>query len=211
MLILALSILAFASDWGYYGGDPGGTRFSRIASVNVRNVAGLKKAWEYHTGALQPETDANHRAAFECTPILVNGTLYVTTPFDQIIALDPTTGAGKWKYDPHVDRHRDYSEVTSRGVAAWTDTKSRAGTACRTRLFEGTIDARLIAVDAESGRLCAAFGDHGQVDLTRNVRLQSPADYEVTSAPTVVGDVVVTGSSIGDNRAFDVERGVVRG
>lgn len=211
MLVLALSMLAFASDWGYYGGDPGGTRFSRDDSVNTTNVIHLKKIWEYHTGALQPETDANHKAAFECTPILVDGTLYVTTPFNQIIALDPATGAEKWKYDPHVDRQRDYSEVSSRGVAAWTDTQASPEKACRTRLFEGTIDARLIAVDTATGRLCDGFGDHGQVDLTRNVRLQSPADYQVTSAPTVVGDVVITGSSIGDNRAFDVERGVVRG
>jgi quinoprotein glucose dehydrogenase len=211
MLVLALSMLAFAPDWGYYGGDPGGTRFSRDNSVNTTNVIHLKKVWEYHTGALQPETDANHKAAFECTPILVDGTLYVTTPFNQIIALDPATGAEKWKYDPHVDRQRDYSEVSSRGVAAWTDTQASPEKACRTRLFEGTIDARLIAVDTATGRLCDGFGDHGHVDLTRNVRLQSPADYQVTSAPTVVGDLVITGSSIGDNRAFDVERGVVRG
>lgn len=211
MLLLALSILAFASDWGYYGGDPGGTRFSRIDSVNTSNVIQLKKVWEYHTGALQPETDANHRAAFECTPIVVNGTLYLTTPFNQVIALDPASGTEKWKYDPHVDRQREYSEVSSRGVAAWTDTQASPEKACRTRLFEGTIDARLIAVDATNGRLCQAFGDHGQVDLARNVRLQSPPDYQVTSTPTVVGDVVITGSSIGDNRAFDVERGVVRG
>jgi quinoprotein glucose dehydrogenase len=211
MLVLAVSILAFASDWAYYGGDPGGTRFSHIDSINTSNVMHLRKIWEYHTGALQPETDANHKAAFECTPILVGGTLYVTTPFNQIIALDPATGTEKWKYDPHVDRHRDYSEVSSRGVAAWTDMQAAAEKACRTRLFEGTIDARLIAVDAATGRLCDGFGDHGSIDLTRNVRLESPADYQVTSPPTVVGDVVITGSSIGDNRAFDVERGVVRG
>jgi quinoprotein glucose dehydrogenase len=211
MLIFALSFLAFASDWGYYGGDPGGTRFSRIDSINVKNVTELKKVWEYHTRALQPETDLNHKAAFECTPIVVNGTLYVTTPFNQIIALDPATGVEKWKYDPEVDRHRDYSEVTSRGVAAWTDAKAQPGSACRARLFEGTIDARLISVDAATGGLCESFGDHGHVDLTKDVRLRGRGDYQVTSAPTLVGDVVITGSSIGDNRAFDVERGVVRG
>ncbi|MGI8959563.1 MAG: PQQ-binding-like beta-propeller repeat protein [Bryobacteraceae bacterium] len=211
MLLLALSLFAFASDWAFYRGDPGGTRFSRIDSINVRNVAGLKKVWEYHTGALKPETNANRKAAFECTPILVDGQLYVTTPFNQIIALDPATGREKWKYDPHVDRQRDYSEITSRGVAAWTDLKTPGGSACRMRLFEGTIDARLIAVDAVTGRPCDGFGDHGQVNLTKDVRLRDRGDYQVTSAPTVIGDVVITGSSVGDNRAFDVERGVVRG
>jgi quinoprotein glucose dehydrogenase len=211
MLALALSLVAVASDWAYYGGDPGGTRFSHIDSVNTTNIIRLKKIWEYHTGALQPETEANYKAAFECTPILMNGTLYVTTPFNHIIALDPATGTEKWKYDPHVDRHQNYSEVTSRGVAAWTDAKARVGSRCRTRLFEGTIDARLIAVDAARGLPCDAFGDHGQVNLAKDVRLRDPGDYQVTSAPTVVRDLVITGSSIGDNRAFDVERGVVRG
>lgn len=210
MLVIAISFLAFLSDWGYYGSDPGGTRFSRIDSVNTTNVVRLQKIWEYHTGALQPETDLNHKAAFECTPILVNGTLYVTTPFNQIIALDPVTGASKWKYDPDVDRNHDYSEVTSRGVAAWADTDDRERVACGRRVFEGTIDARLIAVDAETGRPCEGFGDHGQVNLTRGVRLRDPGNYQVTSAPTIVGDFVITGSSIGDNRAFNVERGVVR-
>ncbi len=210
MLLVAISLFAIGSDWGYYGGDPGGTRFSRIDSVNTTNILRLQKVWEYHTGALQPETDLNHKAAFECTPILVNGTLYVTTPFNQIIALDPVTGAEKWKYDPHVDRSWDYSEVASRGVAAWMDSTGQEGTVCRTRVFEGTIDARLIAVDAAIGRPCNSFGNHGQVDLTNGVRLRNRGDYQVTSAPTVVGDLVITGSSIGDNRAFNVERGVVR-
>src|SRR5437763_11906690 len=137
MLLLAMSVIAIASDWGYYGGDPGGTRFSRIDSVTSSNVIRLQKIWEYHTGALQPATALNHKAAFECTPVLVNGTLYVTTPFNRIIALDPATGAEKWKYDPHVNREHDYSEVTSRGVAAWTDSHSREGSKCRTRPFAG--------------------------------------------------------------------------
>src|SRR6266516_8152793 len=123
MIVIALFLLAVESDWGYYGGDPGGTRFSRIDSIKVKNVPALKKIWEYHTGALQPETSANHKAAFECTPILVDGILYVTTPFNQIIALDPATGAEKWKYDPQVDRGRNFSEVTSRGIAWWRDPK----------------------------------------------------------------------------------------
>ena len=89
MLVPALLVMAVASDWGYYGGDPGGTRFSRIDSIKSTNIVGLRKTWEYHTGALQPETANNHKAAFECTPILVDGTLYVTTPFNQIIALNP--------------------------------------------------------------------------------------------------------------------------
>src|SRR5205085_7015592 len=111
------------------------------------NVAGLKIAWTYHTGALQPETPANRKAAFESTPVLVGGTLYLSTPFDQVIALDPQTGAERWKYDPHVDRSQDYSEITSRGVAVWQDQETK-----QRRIFIGTIDARLIALDAATGK-----------------------------------------------------------
>ena len=155
----------------------------------------------------------NEKAAFEATPILVEGVLYLTTPFNQVIALDPATGAAKWTYDPKVDRSHDYSEVSSRGVASWMDASAAAGAACRLRIFEGTIDGRLIALDGATGRPCADFGTGGSVDLTRGV-VYGPefrGDYQVTSAPTVVGDLVITGSSIGDNGAVDMPKGVVRG
>lgn len=121
-----------------------------------------------------------------------------------MIALDPETGAERWKYDPGVDRSKNYSEVTSRGVAAWRDPKGGW------RLFIGTIDARLIALDAKTGKPAAGFGDQGHVDLTRDVEMRDSGDYQVTSAPAIVGDVVIVGSAIGDNRAADVERGIVR-
>jgi len=208
MLPSLVLIAMVAADWSYYGGDSGGTRFSQLAQINASNVQHLEKAWEYHTGALQPETKQNEKAAFEATPILINGVLYLATPFNQIIALDAATGAERWKYDPDVDRSQNYSEVTSRGVAFWSESAGKG--ACTTRIFEGTIDARLIAVDAATGKKCDAFGDHGQVDLSKDVHPRGKGDYQVTSAPTVVGNLVITGSSIGDNRAFDVERGVVR-
>src|SRR5262249_48018232 len=174
------------------------------------NVAALRVAWTYHTGALEPASALNRKAAFESTPILVDGTLYLTTPFNAVIALDPATGAEKWKFDPHIDRTRDYSEVTNRGIAAWTDTTADSSAPCRLRLFEGTIDARLLAIDGKTGKPCAGFAKNGAVELWRGVEIRDFGDYQVTSAPTVVGDLVIVGSSIGDNRAVDVERGVVR-
>lgn len=170
----------------------------------------LKVAWTYHTGALQPETALNQKAAFEATPILVDGTLYLSTPFNQVIALDPGSGAEKWKFDPQINRSHDYAEVSSRGVAAWVDDK--AAGPCRLRIFEGTIDARLIALDGQTGKPCADFGKNGQVELWRGVGFgpEFLGYYQVTSAPTVAGDVVITGSSIADNMAVDMPRGVVR-
>src|SRR5260370_13062860 len=197
---------------GVFAADTAGTRYSIIKQVTRENVVKLRPAWTYHTGALKPETSLNEKAAFEATPILVEGTLYLSTPFNQVIALDAASGAEKWTYDPKVDRSHDYSEVTSRGVAAWTDSKAADSAPCKLRIFEGTIDARLIALDGKTGKPCEDFGSVGAVNLTRGV-VYGPdfrGDYEVTSAPTIVRDLVITGSSIADNSAVDMPRGVVR-
>lgn len=203
---------ALGADWSIYGADAGGTRYSPLKQISRQNVAQLHAAWTYHTGALQPVTELNQKAAFEATPILIEGTLYLTTPFNQVIALDPATGAARWTYDPKVDRSHDYSEVSSRGVAAWTDPQAAADAPCRLRIFEGTIDARLIALDGKTGKPCATFAAEGTINLARGVGYgpEFRGDYQVTSAPTVVGGLVITGSSIGDNGAVDMPRGVVR-
>ncbi len=205
---------AHAADkgWSAYGADAGGTRYSTAKQVTRANVASLHVAWTYHTHALDTPSGLDETAAFEATPILVGGLLFLTTPFNRVIALDPATGTEIWSYDPKLDRSRGRSEVTSRGVAAWTDARAPERAPCKLRVFEGTIDARLIALDGKTGALCADFGAAGTVDLTRGVGLgpEFRGDYEVTSAPTVVGDVVITGSAIGDNGAVDMPRGVVR-
>ena len=146
--------MAADHGWSVYGGDAGGTRYSSLTQVTRENIAKLKPVWTYHTGALNPQTRLNEKAAFEATPILVDGTLYLSTPFNQVIALDPGTGVAKWVYNPRVARIFDYSEVSSRGVAYWTDPKAAPDAPCRMRIFEGTIDARLIAIDGKTGQLC---------------------------------------------------------
>lgn len=151
------------------------------------------------------------KAAFEATPILVDGTLYLSTPFSRVIALDPETGRERWVYDPRVDLSLNYSEVTSRGVSTWLDPKPEAPTAaCLRRIFIATLDARLIALDALTGTPCKNFGQNGQVDLTGDVRLTEKGQYQVTSPPAVINGLVVVGSSMGDNRGVEVERGIVR-
>jgi quinoprotein glucose dehydrogenase len=210
-VLLAITTLSASDvDWVSYGRDPGGTRYSPISQITRRNVAGLKAVWEYHTGALTPETHLKDKAAFEATPIVVDGTMYLSTPFDQVIALDPASGKERWVYDPKVDRTANYSEVTSRGVSTWVDSTKRKGDVCWRRIFIGTIDARLIAIDAANGKVCPEFGE---IDLTKAVAHFDEGnwhDYQVTSPPAVVGGVVITGSSIGDNRFANSERGIVR-
>src|SRR5262252_1220151 len=100
-----------AGGWSAYGGDAGGTRYSSLTQVTRANVAHLHIVWSYHTGALSPESALNEKAAFEATPILVDGTLYLTTPFNKVIALDPGSGTELWTYDPRVTRSPGYSEV----------------------------------------------------------------------------------------------------
>jgi len=215
LVMAAASRVAFGqaagdAGWAFYGGDAGGARYSTAAQITRENVGRLKVAWTYRTEALAVQTDLNQKAAFEATPILVDGMLYLSTPYDHVIALDPKSGTKAWEFFPKLDLMHGYSEVTSRGVAAWRDAKAKTDAACALRIFVGTLDARLIALDGRTGERCTDFGSGGQVDLTRDVDLQDVGDYQVTSAPAIAGDLVIVGSSIGDNRAVNVERGIVR-
>ncbi len=143
-------------------------------------------------------------------PILVDGKLFLSTPYDHVIALNAVSGAKIWEFDPKLEHPYGFSEVTSRGVSAWRDTSAKAGKPCALRIFIGTLDARLIALDLETGKPCLDFGTNGEVDLTNEVKLRDPGDYQVTSAPAIFKDLVITGSSLGDNRAVTLERGIVR-
>jgi len=196
--------------WPNYGNDPGGIRYSPAQQINRSNVTQLKVAWTFRTGALPHDEELDHKAAFEATPILVSGKLFLSTPYDHVIALNPADGTKVWEFDPKLELPYGASEVTSRGVSAWREVSGKGSGPCRLRIFVGTLDARLIALDGETGRPCADFGAEGEVDLTAGVRLRDPGNYQVTSAPAIYNDLVITGSSIGDNRAVTLERGVVR-
>ncbi len=219
-MLVALALLWLASiahaqgtsdsGWPSYSGGPGGERYSPLAQIDRENVARLAVAWTYRTGALDVKTDLNAKAAFEATPILAGGKLFLSTPYAHVIALDPASGEKIWEFDPKLDVSHDYSEVTSRGVAAWQDARAQAGQPCALRVFVGTLDARLIALDGATGKPCGDFGSKGAIDLTRGVELRDVGNYQVTSAPSIAGELVIVGSSIGDNRAVDIERGIVR-
>jgi quinoprotein glucose dehydrogenase len=199
-----------AMSWSSYGGDPGGTRYARLAQIDRGNVGELEVAWSYRTGELGEGFASRDKMAFEATPILARGRLYLSTPLGTVIALDPATGEELWRHDPAIDRTRRYAEATSRGVSSWQDADAAPDTPCAHRIFLGTLDGRLIALDGRTGQPCADFGAGGTVDLTEDVRLTSPGQYAITSPPAIAGDLVITGSAIGDNRAVELELGIVR-
>ncbi len=197
-------------QWGFYGGDAGGSRHSMLTQIDRRNVARLEIAWTYRTGELGAGFASADKLAFETTPILARRLLYLSTPTNIVIALDPASGKQRWRYDPKIARKVDYAEATSRGVSSWTDRAADPTSPCAQRILLGTLDARLIALDGETGKPCADFGDRGAVDLARDVRPTERGEYLVTSPPAIYEDLAIVGSAIGDNRAVELERGVVR-
>jgi quinoprotein glucose dehydrogenase len=196
-------------EWTAYGADAGGSRYSPAAQIDRGNVGKLEVAWTYRTGDFTLGPDGTR---FEATPLMVDGTLYLSTPFGRVLALDPERGSERWSYDPRIDLAADYGDFANRGVSVWLDAEKPAGSVCRRRVFVAPIDARLIALDAATGRPCADFGQAGQVDLKVglvNPPLE-PGEYQVTSPPALVGDLVVVGSAVGDNQRVDAPSGVVR-
>jgi quinoprotein glucose dehydrogenase len=200
------------AGWPNYGNDPGGSRYSAARQIDRINVAQLQPVWTYRTGALEQQTHLNEKAAFETTPILVENQLFLTTPYNHVIALNPVTGAKLWEYDAHVNLAQNYSEVSSRGVSAWVDSKAKPGQPCGLRIFMGTLDGRLIALDGKTGQPCVDFGAKGEINLAQGAATATEwtGGYQVTSAPAIAGDLVITGSSIADNWKVDTGRGIVR-
>ncbi len=226
LIALALwsaGLAASADDigWSHYGNDAGGRRFSSATLVRPDNVAGLRRQWLYRTGDLARRPAAvMRRVKFETTPILAGDKLVFCSSFNEVIALDPATGVEAWRFDPEVATDtRPANRFNCRGVAQWRDPQASAGAACALRILSATVDARLIALDARTGQACADFGREGQVRLDVG-QLDRPGELQVSSAPVVVGGVVIVGSAIGDNqrsnapsgrvRAFDAKSGALR-
>jgi quinoprotein glucose dehydrogenase len=201
---------AFA--WEYWGGDQGGMRFSKLADITTANVGNLVRAFEFHTGDLARRPPAAMaRTKFEATPLFVEDSLIFCTAFNEVIALDPGSGAQKWRYDPKIsETQRPANRYVCRGVAYWVDDQAAEGAACRSRIFMGTNDVRLIALDARTGVPCADFGTNGETKIDIGKALLWPGEVQITSAPVVSRGVVVVGSSIGDNVRVDAPRGAVR-
>ncbi|MBO6526616.1 pyrroloquinoline quinone-dependent dehydrogenase [Erythrobacter sp.] len=199
----------FGAGWGAYGGDALGSRYSNAAQITPENVGDLEIAWQVSTGALEGRDSARSRTAFQTTPILVEDRLVLCTQFNEVIALAPDTGKEIWRHDPQIPIDgRPANQFTCRGVSYWQG-EGPDDAPCSSRIFSGTVDARLIALDTHTGRPCAEFGDGGSVRIEPSMSLRWPGEFQITSAPTIMGDVVITGSAIGDNLRTDAPVGIV--
>ncbi len=205
--LFATALFAAEGDWPVYGHDAGGTKYSAVSIINKRNVGKLEVAWTFHTGDIYDPKGHGKQSAFECTPLFIDGTLYVTTPFGRLIALDPETGKEKWAFDPKVDYRAGFGDFANRGAASWVDGKTG-----QRRIFVATIDAHLFSVDAATGKAVDSFGTGGVVDLRTGLRNPPHAkwEYEETSPPAVFGNLVIVGSGVADNQWVDAASGEVR-
>jgi quinoprotein glucose dehydrogenase len=199
-------------DWPRVGNDSGGRRYSQLKQIDTDNVRNLQVAWVYRT------RDAGDKTTIECTPIVVDGVMYITTARTKVVALNAATAQELWQFDPYEDRAKNRimaSGGVNRGVAFWSDGRAQG----ERRIFAGLSDGRLISLDATTGKLDPAFANGGQLDLRKGIERDiSKMTYGPTSAPMVFEDLVILGFSNdeghpgapGDIRAFDARTGKER-
>ncbi len=215
--LAGLAFNAGPTEWKSWGNTPGGTRFAEASQITPANVGALEVAWTYETGAA-PRPGGAPALAFEVTPLKIGNTLYGCTPHNDLFALDSVTGKQIWRHDPPTDdqglafancRGVAYADLAERGLSPAV-AAGQPAPACTRRIYTGTIDARLLAVDAQTGEPCRDFGTNGAVDLRKNITPHDKVLFYYTSAPTVSGNVVVLGSYGFDGQTLNQPSGVIR-
>jgi quinoprotein glucose dehydrogenase len=196
-------------EWHQYGRTPFGQRFSPLDQITVQNVSGLQVAWQYRTGDVRLPEDVGE-TTYQVTPLKVGNSLYLCTPHNWAIALDATTGREKWKFDPNAGLNPDRQHQTCRGVTYWADPASGPETACAARVYLPTSDARLIALDAETGEVCTDFADRGALHLGAGMRYDPAGYYYSTSPPVIVAGKIIIGGAVNDNYSTQSQSGVIR-
>lgn len=189
-----------ARDWQHWGATAAGTRYAPFDQINASNIDRLEVAWTHRTGV---------GGAFKATPLQIGDLLYVCLAGNIIAALDADTGAARWRFDPQLKDSKVGFTTTCRGVTYFKSTESTG--ACPQRILTATTDARLIAVDANSGERCADFGTNGEVSLLAGMGDVKPGFYYVTSPPTIARGVAILGGWVADNVEVQEPSGVIRG
>ena len=204
------ALMQAGADWPAYGGSEAARRYSPLTQITPGNVGSLRRAWMIHTGDL-PSPAAMNTYGAENTPLKVGDTLYVCTPKNIVIALDPATGKQRWRFDPKVPDDAIPYTAACRGVSYYAMPEAAPGQACAQRIIFGTLDARLFALDARTGRTCQDFGSNGQVDTKIGMGATPPGYVSINSPPTIVRGVVVTGHQVLDGQDRWAPSGVIRG
>ena len=202
--------MTVGADWPYYGGDARATRYSPLSQITRDNVAKLEPVFTYHTQDL-PKGSAEGKYSPEVTPLKIGNDLLMCSAMNILISVDAATGEENWRYDPGVANEAIPYGATCRGVSVYRNPDAAEEDACALRVIEGTLDARLIAVDARTGEPCADFGTNGEIDLWEGIGEKVPGWYAVTAPPTIVRGVIVTGAQVKDGQAEDAPSGVIRG
>ncbi len=230
LLLCCLPFALQAQDWPVWGGSPSGTRYSELDQINQDNVDDLQIAWQVQTGALAKHgVEAGIMAGFQANPILTppaaGQSLVLCTPFNEILALDPTTGEKRWEFDAKLspggygsdadpDGLKSPQFIKCRGVSFWHD--ALAGdddAACVNRILAATNDLRLIALDAATGELCEGFGSGGIANVEPLYMQKQPTwrhEVRFYNPPVIAGDLMITTSSVRDNHRWNAPAGTTR-
>ena len=190
-----------ASDWNAYGGNKAGTRYAPFETINADNVNQLQRAWEVRTGVA---------GRFSGTPLQIGDGIYLCTAQNVMISLDPDNGEERWRFDPKNETPPYSLFGNCRGVTYYKLEDVADGAQCKERIFTATTDARLIAVDKDTGLPCEDFGNDGQISLLAGMGEVKPYYYFVTSPATVASGVLVVGGWVMDNQEVEEPSGVVR-
>ncbi|MBP5124270.1 glucose/quinate/shikimate family membrane-bound PQQ-dependent dehydrogenase [Pseudomonas protegens] len=200
-------------DWAHWGNTTAGNRFAALDQINKGNIDQLQVAWTFRTGDLPESNGAG--AEDQNTPLQIGDTVYTCTAYGKVFALDADTGAERWKfnpqgYAPNWQRCRGLGYFDASATPVADASAPAAPAACTKRLFLPTGDARLIAINAETGKPCEDFGNQGTVDLKTDMGEIKPGYYQQTSTPLVAGTVVIVGGRVADNFSTGEPPGVVR-
>ncbi|HTN41349.1 MAG TPA: PQQ-binding-like beta-propeller repeat protein, partial [Asticcacaulis sp.] len=196
---------AAGTEWPTYGGGLSAQRYADLNQINPVNVKNLKVAWTYRTGS-QPD-----KWGAETTPIKIGDTLYACTGMNKMYALEAATGKVRWTFDPKVPNEAIPYTAACRGVSYYKVPTAAVGTPCAERIFEGTLDGRIIAVDAKNGQPCQSFGTGGQVKITDGMGAVIPSMVAITAAPAIVHGIVITGHQVQDGQYKWAPSGVIQG
>jgi len=202
-------------DWTAYGSTGAGTRYSDLAAINKSNAKDLKLAWEFETGDRKGPDDPDEFTN-EATPLKVDDLLYTCSPHQIVFALEAATGRLRWKFDPQIQRNEGFQHMTCRGVSyhetapgAVTADGTPAPSDCPRRIFLPTDDGRLFALDADAGKPCEGFGDHGQIDLKEGNEIKTLGFYQGTSPPVVTDKILIMAGAVIDNYSDKVPSGAI--